>query len=157
MDQSSARKQAIETWMLAVTKDGGVERLDDLHIDRIDPDWRRRERWIDAALAAHRIALDLRRVRNLPVTVAVAFSLKSGTSRRGIDFRTLPEMHARLDETPPSLYLFWRGNEPWIDSGDFQKLETPIAGGQVAELRWWYTEFKPEDSKRYHRSVFCEG
>jgi hypothetical protein len=35
-------EQIIEKWMLTVSQNGGIQRSDDLHIDRIDEAWRSR-------------------------------------------------------------------------------------------------------------------
>jgi len=102
------RKNTIEAWMLEITRDGGIERFDDLHIDRIDSDWKHKSRWIEGALAAHKIALSLRNLHALPVTVVAAFSLNTEPRPIGAGFQTVQELEARLDWTPPSLYLHWR-------------------------------------------------
>jgi hypothetical protein len=36
----SDRKATIRRWMLATVSDGGIERLDDLHVDDIDGRWK---------------------------------------------------------------------------------------------------------------------
>src|SRR5438876_12138366 len=95
------QKQAIEAWMLTIVKDGGIERSDDLHIDTIDDKWKSRHLWIEGALAAYRMALELRDLHRLPVTVEVAFSLQAGTRRIGVDFHTPEELLAQLDWSPP--------------------------------------------------------
>src|SRR5438270_11420361 len=50
----------IESWMRTIIRDGGVERYDHLHIDRIDSRWKDRNTWISAALNVYDLALNLR-------------------------------------------------------------------------------------------------
>jgi hypothetical protein len=38
--------------MLATVSDGGVERLDDLHVDDIDASWKDPASWVSAGLIA---------------------------------------------------------------------------------------------------------
>ncbi len=101
----------IRTWMLSIVRDGGIARFDDLHIDRIDASWKARQRWIEGALEAYRIALGVRADLGLQLSVAITFSLESAEHRRGIDFTTPAELEERFDRTPPPLYLFELGRE----------------------------------------------
>jgi hypothetical protein len=96
----------IERWMTAVSRDGGIERFDHLHIDKIDETWRSKPSWIEGGLAAFRVALRLRDRHRLPVKVELSFSLRSDNKKTDVDFRTPEEFASRLDWTPPSLYLF---------------------------------------------------
>jgi hypothetical protein len=72
------REHSIEAWMLTTVRDGGVVRMEDLHIDRIDETWKAREYWIQGGLEAFRLALMLRDRRQIPFAVALGFSLESG-------------------------------------------------------------------------------
>jgi len=47
------RGRAIEIWMTAIARDGGVDRYDDLHIDKIDPLWGSRDLWLQGGLEAY--------------------------------------------------------------------------------------------------------
>ena len=46
--REQTREYSIEAWMLMIIRDGGVVRMDDLHVDKIDEAWKARK-W-DAAL-----------------------------------------------------------------------------------------------------------
>jgi hypothetical protein len=61
--------------MLATVSDGGIERLDDLHVDDIDAGWKDPTSWVSAGLTAYGLALGIRRELGLNVAVALAFSL----------------------------------------------------------------------------------
>jgi hypothetical protein len=103
----------IERWMRDVIADGGIDRHDDLHVDQIDRQWTARERWLEAGSRALSMAVGLRNRIAPDLTVALAFSLQSGPERRGPDFNDTMGLQERLDASPPSLYLFRKGEEPW--------------------------------------------
>jgi len=151
-------EETVEQWMSTIVGDGGVRRLDDLHIDQINPEWRDRNQWIQGGLKAFRIGVDIRNRNHLPFSVALGFSLESGVQPRGVDFRTNEELSARLDWSPPSLYLFPRGEEPHTQSAhDAVQPLDPVILGADCDLRCYYLEFRLQDSDQYCRSVFIEG
>jgi hypothetical protein len=71
----SQGETAIRDWMLATISNGGIERLDDLHVDQIFAHWKARSSWMAAGLTAYASAVRLRRELGLDVTVALGFSL----------------------------------------------------------------------------------
>jgi hypothetical protein len=103
----------IERWMREAMVDGGIDRYDDLHVDQIDLQWKGRERWLEAGGRALSMAVGLRNRIAPDLTVALAFSLQSGPERQGPDFKDVEALQERLDWSPPSLYLFRKGEEPW--------------------------------------------
>jgi hypothetical protein len=154
------REDAIEKWMLAIIDDGGIERLDHLHIDKIDSSWKNRDNWVEGGLEALRVAIVLRDRNQLPFAVALTFSLKSGDLPIGVDFRTRSEFVERLDCSPPSLYLFRRGDARRTQVGPgvaVQELSPLTLGIPKAGVSGYYLEFLPQDSEEYRRSVFIEG
>lgn len=154
------REKLIEKWMLTIINDGGVDRVDDLHIDRIDPSWKSREQWVEGGLQAFRVALAVRDREQLPFTVGLGFSLVSGSQPIGIDFRTPEEFRVKLDWLPPSLYLFHRGQEPdkQVSSaeGIVRDLSPSVIGAERS-ARCYYLEFRDTGAAEYSRSVFVEG
>jgi hypothetical protein len=64
-----------QQWMLATVSNGGIQRLDDLHVDAIDESWKEPTNWVSAGLIAYELALRIRRELGLDVTVALGFSL----------------------------------------------------------------------------------
>ncbi len=155
--------------MLDIAKDGGVERFDDLHIDKIDENWKPRELWIEAGIQAFRIALDLRKGYELPFVVSLAFSMEDGNQRGGVDFQTQARLQQQLDHTPPSLYLFERGKEPWVEmeraigegvvatDAIVQNLDSVLLDCPALEGNWFYLEFKRPHLAEYNRSLFVAG
>ncbi|MGH9806923.1 MAG: hypothetical protein ACRD9W_06630, partial [Terriglobia bacterium] len=60
-------------------------------------------------MTAFQIAVRSRDRHELPVNVALGFSLQAADKKIGIDLKTKDELTARLNWTPPSLYLFEAG------------------------------------------------
>lgn len=153
-------RSRIERWMLAIISDGGVERLDDLHIDNINPRWKDKNRWIEGGLEAFRTALSVRDQHRLPFTVCLTFSLVAKNQPCGIDFQTREDLLANLNWMPPSLYLFDRGKEPYKETtragGTAQALDPAICGAQGG-VHCYYLESKSQDDDEFNRSVFVEG
>lgn len=169
MTTQRLHETTIENWMLSISQDGGVDRFDDLHIDQIDPSWGSRELWINAGLEAFRLALNLRDQHRLPLTVALAFSLESSAHPRGPDFGTAAGLRGLLDWSPPSLYLFPPGKEPWlqtarsgwIDSQSQDLIIQPMKASEVlgAAIRGagYLLEFRQLASDEYSRTFFVAG
>ena len=97
--------------MLATVSDGGIERLDDLHVDRIDAGWKDPTSWVSAGLTAYGLALGIRHELGLDVTGALAFSLVDAQDTSEDVFDTQAEFEKQLDWSPPSLYLFKIGDQ----------------------------------------------
>jgi len=152
------REEIIEQWMLTIVSDGGIRRFDHLHIDQVDSEWSQRNKWIEGGLEALRIAIAIRNRNQLPFAVGLGFSLESGDHPRGVDFHTKEEFCERLDWSPPSLYLFHRGEEPHTESGiaDVRGLDPSILSVE-GDLRCYYLEFRQPDADEHYRSVFVEG
>lgn len=115
---------AIEAWMISNLKNRGYDRYDDLHIDKIDQTWRNRDSWIEGGLQAFRTALEIRNMSAPDVSVVLAFSLDaSSRESRNLDFWTAKELQESLGSSPPSLYLFQKGREPWT-AGDLHNVKS---------------------------------
>jgi hypothetical protein len=85
--REQTREYSVEAWMLTTVRDGGVAKIDDLHIDKIDEAWKPREFWVPKGLEAFRMALMLRDRHHLPFAVALGFSLESGEHSTGVNFQ----------------------------------------------------------------------
>jgi len=163
-------EHVIEEWMLTVFQNGGIERFEDLHIDRIDESWRSQQLWVEGGLAAFQTAVRLRDCHKLPVEVVLGFSLQADDKKIGVDFKTLDEFAKRLNWSPPSLYLFGAGidqtleNERAIKAGHVcadavvEELDEPNIFGtlETGQCRL-YTEFKRTGDTEYCRSVLLQG
>jgi hypothetical protein len=163
------RKNAIEKWMLTIVEDGGVERHDDLHVDQVDENWKRPEMWVEAGLETLRLAFALREKHRLPLTLTVAFSLKSQKEFGGVNFQSREQFIECLDWSPPSLYLLRPGEEPWltvirsvqqglVKPGAFvEGLPTNLLGLCPEISRCFYMEFQSADGAEDSRTVLFES
>jgi hypothetical protein len=158
--RSSRARGAIEAWFTAIVQDGGVERYDHLHIDKIDARWARREHWLEGGTEAFRLTRRVRDRHGLALIVALAYSLESGEALRGMNFRTPDEFQAQLDWSPPSLYLFHPNHDPWNQSGAevVKPIDvTTLFGNTLDAKGCYYMEFRQAGSTEYSRSVFVAG
>src|SRR5437016_4212160 len=85
MSTKQQHEKIVEEWMLSSIRGGGIDRYDDLHIDKIEEKWRDRTFWLNGGLQAFEFALLHRGRHSLDVTVVLAYSLQSGKQQRGID------------------------------------------------------------------------
>lgn len=109
----SRQKTKIREWMLATISDGGIDRLDHLHVDAIDENWKQRISWISASIRAYELAVSLQSNLGLSVKVTLVFSLLDGT---GQTFDTEAEFESQLDWSPPSLYLLKVGDQQHLSN-----------------------------------------
>jgi hypothetical protein len=134
--------------------------FDELHIDTIDLTWKLGARWVEGGMEAFRLARIVRDRNGPPLTVALSFSLQSGSRPRGVDFQTEREFQERLNPSPPSLCLFRTGEEPrnqMSRGGVVQDLNSSIFDIRKAGVCRYYIEFLQQNSEEYCRSVFIEG
>lgn len=152
----------IEKWMADAVQGGGMERHDELHIDRIDRAWKRPATWIPASLEVLELASsvgnsDLYR----DVSVVLALSLQTAHEKTGVDFGSATDLEKRLGHTPPSLYMFPKGKEPWIQSRSeglsVQEIDVGIFTPSSIPKQCFYMEFKGLGEDGYYRSLFLKG
>jgi hypothetical protein len=140
---------------------GAIDRYDDLHIDRIDAMWKLKGTWVSGGLKALAVAAKIRAEKSIGLTLALSFSLRSSTKPLGINFETLDQLAAELNHSPPSLYLFREGHEPWFIWGFPESPPVVIRRvkdnvfGQVKIAKFsLYSEFWLSNATEYARSVF---
>lgn len=160
--------QMIEAWVRSNIEKQGYMKYDDLHIDHIHQEWRARESWIEGGLEAFQVALDVRNRQAPNLSVALTFSLTAGEGPRGVNFQTLEEMKAELGGSPPSLYLFQKGAEPWTQAAHHDRtvpaeevvvknLNPDIFARLLKNNRCYYMEFKQAEFRERSRSVLVAG
>ena len=154
---ASDRETAIRRWMLATVSGGGIERLDNFHVDDIDAAWKDPASWVSAGLTAYGLAWGIRRELGLDVTVALAFSLIDAQDTSEDVFDTQAEFEKQLDWSPPSLYLFKVGDQQHLSATVRVDPLPKVLLSQFREdtksflLRW-----RAEDGSQ-RRSVFVEA
>lgn len=143
----------IRDWMLATISNGGIDRLDDLHVDKIDENWKERSNWISGSIRAYELALRLQSDLGLSVKVALVFSLVDGMSQT---FDTEKEFESQLDWSPPSLYLFKADDQKHLSKVvRFDPLPKGIASRFPARTKSFLLKWAAEDGS-VRRSVFVE-
>src|SRR5581483_1770754 len=158
-NENMDHKITIETWMSECIQRGGIERYDELHIDRIDSAWRKRATWISASLEVLQLAASIKDSAGYrELSVVLALSLQSTPQRKRVDFTSEGELEERLGHTPPSLYIFPEGKEPWFQQGPadvtLKKIDTGIFDPSLRPKQCFYMEFKETGEDDYQRSVF---
>jgi hypothetical protein len=134
-----SRRDRIQEWMNHVHATGGVERYDDLHIDLIDSSWKPRAMWISNGIAALELASSMQASIKQGFVVALGISL---VAREAHEIRsTSADLVEQIDWTPPSLYLFRSGREPWHEGCKCTFLETNF-GTKEQDIRGVYIEFR---------------
>ena len=162
---NSAQKHEaiIRDWIADASTKDGFERYDDLHIDRIDPRWRAQGSWIEAGFNALNIASTICSDEEVRLTVVLAFSLEPAHIARGAVFGSAEEIVAEFSQTPPSLYLFRPGLEPWSQQAlqkspveadiRIQEVDSKVFGDIGRIRRCLCMQFRYQD-EGYLRSLF---
>jgi hypothetical protein len=147
-------ERSISQWIHNAIVEGSYRKFDDLHIDDIDADYENPSVWLPASLGALAEAAKLRDRGGWPFTIALAIPLapasRSGTAMQlGIE-----QLSGHLGDTPPSLYAFEQGSEPWANNRDeFVELAGFIAGDQGG--KGYFTERPdPDEDGEYQRTVW---
>jgi hypothetical protein len=167
MNTPSVRERTVKSWIESSLKTGGIERYDDLHVDQIDPSWKKRDRWMEAGFEALKLALKLKERYSFPADVTLAFSLLSGDAPRGVNFKSEAELKDNFDWSPPSLYLLRPGTKPWSSERQDPQTSRPELAVTKIDLKrlgithpfmdGYCVEFKPPGSSEYHRTFFFMG
>ena len=154
---ASDREMTIRRWMLATVSDGGIERLDDLHVDDIDAGWKDPTSWVSAGLTAYGLALGIRRELGLDVAVALAFSLVDAQDTSEDVFDTQAEFENQLDWSPPSLYLFKIGDQQHLsDTVRVDPLPKALFSLLPEDTESFLLRWLAEDGSQ-RRSVFVQA
>jgi hypothetical protein len=164
-------KEVIQSWFNSAIHEGGIDRYDDLHIDQIDPAWKPRSKWMEAALESFKTALEVRNSYSgdTPLTVVMAFALASESHPLGITFQNRSGLENAFSSTPPSLYLFREGGEFWVQAEEskgkrieddlvIKMLNASELFGKMQEtVKCIYMECLRVGDEEYSRDVFLAG
>ena len=147
-------KERIRSWMIRVVQERTDVSFDDLHIDEIIDRFRDRAAWVDGAVECLQVAALIRNSEQWPFTIAVGFSLRSNPAPSGLGAVRQLELTSEVDDSPPSLYLFEQGNEPWKTDEDFH--ETPIECSLRVniQVRTFLREWRDENDGDFRRSFW---
>lgn len=161
------REERIRSWLLTTVNLNGIERFHDLHVDRIDPEWKERHQWLNAGLTALRIAVNQRTQQQLSVDVALVYSLKAATDPVGINFSDTASLQGEFDWSPPSLYLLQKGEKPWAHGSENRSpknlevvtkpIDPHLFGNADFFAESYFMEFKAADTIEYSRTIHLIG
>jgi hypothetical protein len=156
-------EERIAAWLAGALERAANQPFDDLHIDEIDPRWKDRKTWLAGGLEALRIAAGLLGRPDQPVRLLLAFSLRSSEIPLGLDFHDASGLESALDGSPPSLYLFPNGVEPWEAGrrdGDpapehltVETLDPALFGPSSPGTAAYFLEFRQPGSSEFCRTV----
>jgi hypothetical protein len=159
--------EIIDRWMTAIIEDGGIERYDDLHIDRIEKQWTNSSLWLSGSISAFQLALKQRDRHNPELVVAIGFALKSTDEPMGLNFTTREEMERQFDSSPPSIYLFYAEQELWTKRKNMAAVngllepKIVVCDALFSDLlpyaKCHFLEFFRPDDAEYRRSIFIAG
>ena len=139
---------------MATISNGGIDRLDDLHVDDIDENWKQRANWVFASIRAYELAVRLQKNLGVRVKVALAFSLLDGM---GQTFDTQEEFESQLDWSPPSLYVFKADDQQHLSNViRFDPLPKAVTSRFPHGTKSFPLQWATEDGTR-RRSVLVES
>ena len=151
----------IADWLKKVRLEGGIERFHDLHIDDVSLLFRERATWVQGGLECLASAEKIILAEGGREVVALAMSLESTNTPKGIDFQNRSELTAMLDWSPPSLYIFLKDREPWaleyIDKEVFvSRADVTDLVAQQDGVRYFgiLIEFRPEIGDGFNRTFY---
>jgi hypothetical protein len=147
----------IRDWMTKVIQSRRDLDFDDLHVDEISPRFRARGAWINGAVEALQVALRLRNAAKAPFLVAAGFSLRAGSTPRGLPIDNLSQLGPELDHSPPSLYLFHNEHPPWATDAAFRELTSAFYPQVNAPIRSFFREWFDHHDAEFRRSFWLVG
>lgn len=166
-EASPFRLRAISAWLTSQPAQAcPPEQYHDLHIDEIDPvAWKDRSHWVEGAVIALQLATVAAADLNLPHTVALAFSLGEVPAASPLDPTHLINIEDHIDWSPPSLYCFNVGSEPWLiayDPTEYTVLVDTLPPSQVCGLslccqQAMLLQFKSPASDAFSVTLFVLG
>lgn len=121
--ESPMTGRSIVEWIHSAVLEGGHSKFDDLHVDEIDARYQDPISWVPASLDALNEASRIRDENGWRFTIALAIPLAPSKQSGDSKPQVIQDLIESLGDTPPSLYAFERGMEPWAQGPDeFQRL-----------------------------------
>lgn len=151
------RIEKIRIWMKEVIQHRSYERYDDLHLDKIDPAYAEPLTWLAAGAACLDAAITIRDGNSWPFSVALGVSLKAGPERIGRNFTDYEQVAGELDWTPPSLYVFPRGDPSWLGGPELEELGPEYRAPTTAATQAFFREWHDANDQEYRRSLWFVG
>ena len=115
------KMESVREWILSGCSKPGFA---DAHIDRFDPGFRERSRWMEGAVNILHDARNVRDEVGCGHKLALVFTLKSDTRSRSLGLQSRDEFENQLDHSPPSIFIAEIGSEPWVTSRSSEDVHT---------------------------------
>jgi hypothetical protein len=130
--------------------------LTDIHINELDQTLASQDQWISGIqrLLAEG-SMFTHCASGAECTLAGCISLRSSADRIGINFSDEDDLFYELDLTPPSIYLFLLGNEPWNNhSHEFIRIDPTLSLSILSDAVALYLEYKEPTEAEFRRSLW---
>lgn len=165
------RHRAVITSWIDSNIDGGIDRLNDLHVDQIDTAWISKRSWTAAALESFELAVDIRNshYKASHLNVLLSIPLLSGEEPLGMTFHSREDLEGSLSYIPPSLYLLRSDNkivreakaakERGVDGGSNLRVlsGSKLLGDLRVAFTCLYSESKRYGEDEYSRYLYLVG
>lgn len=101
-------KQHLYEWIDKAIKNHSWERHEDLHLDEIDLEFKKNENWVEGSIYIYKLVLDIILGTSFSCFLVIQLTYSDNKTK----FKSLKwdYIKSQLDLTPPSFYLFPKGN-----------------------------------------------
>lgn len=147
--------QIIKTWLSKTYSEGRYLQFDDLHIDQISPNYKKKDSWLQGGVTCLKAATDLCKDLKLPCIIVLIISLRSNKKSYGVNFSNLSELEKEFCQTPPSLYMFDKTNHSWYGE-DNRPIEIEFLNSNLGNSKCFYLEYKLASEEEYRRFLWLE-
>ena len=148
-------REKLQHWIEANIETEGFSRFEDLHLDELESDYTSPDTWI---VAINDVVEALNEIRNkIPAgfCASIGVSLLASDSPLGITFHDSKQLSKEFTVTPPSVYIFKKGDEPWVQRpADAKQLPSEILSDCTVNVQLIYLEYREMYESQYRRSFW---
>lgn len=141
----------LQNWINQVISNKLWERYVDLHIDEVDESFKQKKNWITGSLFLFNCVLPLIDKGAYDVFLVIPLSCVSKDGL--ITFTKLESLESELDITPPSFYLFPKGEKNYEETiKSAKKLDMSI---ENSDIEIYYKE--ENENEEYYRTLYLKS
>ena len=137
-------------WVDQVISQKLWKKFADLHIDEVDTEFKNPTNWIQGSIFVLGSIMSL--IDKSRYDVILAIPLSCMTSESTSNFKQLKELDGELDLTPPSFYLFPKGDENFEKTIKNSKFLKEISKNEGSRI--FYSEMNEEDE--IYRTIYIK-
>ena len=146
---------ALHKWILWCISSKAYERLDDLHLSDLNADFGLRPNWLSSCCEIYFQCQKMPPSLIRGYRLAIAVSLRSSNHATGVNFHSRDELASELGNTPPSLYVFVRNNEPWQQYPTYaESIDSHLFGDDLASAFCFHFEYRDLNESECRRSIW---